>query len=163
MSTPSSSLRSGQTVAWVGHIGLIAGVAAASIVLAIAAELLKQLVHGDDVDMAALLSMPLDPAAWWYILVPLAIFAMECAYSGWRDSPLRLLLMADSSSCRSDVFYFASDVFALSPMLTVTLTLGASAVIDGWLEAPRGWRPAANLPLWLAAPLFFLADDVVTY
>lgn len=148
---------------WRGHLAIFAGVAVTGYAAVVGTGIAKRLADGRPIDTSVLTTLPLDPFIYWFAPLIAAIFAFEAWHLGWRDSPLHRLLFSRSPSHRSDVFYFACDLFALSPMLVVALTLGLSAAIDAWLGAPRAWRPAAELPLWFAVPLFFLAEGVATY
>lgn len=139
------------------------GAASASYALAVGANAIKALAAGKPLDLSLLATLPIDTAACLFVPIAAALFLIEAAYLGWRQSSLRCLLFGGSPSHRTDVFYLACDVFALSPFLILVLTLGASAAIDAWVAAPRTWRPAADLPMWLAVPLFFLIENFVVY
>ena len=148
---------------WIGHLFTLVGVAAASYAAAVGTGALKRLAEGLPLDGSLLSALPIDPACYWFIPLVAVIFALEVLQLGWRASPLRGLLLGRSSSHRSDVFYLACDVFALTPILMLALTVGLSAAIERWLEIPRAWRFATDLPLWLAVPLFFLVSNFVVY
>lgn len=148
---------------WWRHLTIIAAVAALAYGVAVVGAALSALNGGGNIDASLLVQWPLIDLAYWYVPVLLAIFAFEVVHLGWRDSPLCRLLQGTKPSHRSDVFYLATELFGVGPLMVVVASLGISAGIDAVLAEPRSWRPAAGLPILIAALLFFLVESFTTY
>ncbi|MCC8430302.1 sterol desaturase family protein [Reyranella aquatilis] len=148
---------------WLDHLGMIAAAALVAYAVAAAGAVLSALRSGHALDVSLLAQWPVESLACWYVPVLLAIFALEIAVGGWHDSPAWRVLHGTSPSHRTDVFYLATELLALGPMMAAVATIGLSTALDAVLTAPRAWQPAADLPLWLAVPLFIIVEPFFTY
>jgi sterol desaturase/sphingolipid hydroxylase (fatty acid hydroxylase superfamily) len=146
-----------------GYAGIIAAVAAAAYVVHVGSGALKRLVDGQALDWSVLAQSSVDTAYLMALPILAVILAAEVCVFGWRVSPLRGLFTGRSKSHRSDVFYLAADLFGLTAILVVGFSLGLSLMIEAWLEVPRTWKPAADLPLWIAVPVLFLVENLLQY
>ena len=59
------------------------------------------------------------------------MLVFECLIVGWSASSLRRILKF-KGSVKTDVAFFALDVFNLYNLITVLLTFGAFHVLAGW-------------------------------
>lgn len=149
--------------AWRGYVGIVAAVAAAAYVAHVGSGALRRLVDGQGLDWSVLAQSSIDMAYLMALPILGVVLLAEVCVFGWRASPLHGLLKGKSRSHRSDIFYLAADLFGLTAILVVGFSLGLSLLIEAWLEAPRSWRPAADLPLLIAVPMLFLIENFLQY
>lgn len=149
--------------ALLGYVGIIAAVAAAAYVAHVGSGALKRPLDGQVMDWSVLAQSSIDTAYLMALPILGVILLAEVGVFGWRASPLRGLLKGKSSSHRSDVFYLTADLFGLTAILVVGFSLGLSLLFEAWLEAPRTWKPAADLSIWIAVPLLFLTENFLQY
>jgi len=149
--------------AWPGYVGIVAAVAAAAYVAHVSSGALKHLLDGQALDWSVLAQSSIDMAYLMALPILGAVLLIEVGVFGWQASPLRGLLKGKSSSHCSDIFYLAADLFGLTAILVVGFSLGLSLLIEAWLDAPRTWKPAADLPIWIAVPILFLVENLLQY
>lgn len=149
--------------AWLGYVGIVAAVAAAAYAAHVGSAALRRLLDGQTLDWSVLAQSSIDMAYLMALPILAVVLVAEVCVFGWRASPLNGLLRGQSKSHRSDIFYLAADLFGVTAILVVGFSLGLSLLIEAWLEAPRSWKPAADLPLWLAVPALFLVENFLQY
>jgi sterol desaturase/sphingolipid hydroxylase (fatty acid hydroxylase superfamily) len=114
------------------------------------------------------IDFPVSPSGLWNSVWPVLLpvyagtLALDVAINGWRRSDLRRLLREDQPSDRTDLFYVAIGLTGMRRILRIVASLGLIVAVER-IADPDPIRIAAGLPLWLAVPLAYVADDFFSY